>query len=472
MNMSTEKQFDKRSVYNAMSATGKAIMLTGGNNTHSGNISLRHPNDRESFFMTTSGSQQGALVPSDIVPLKFKEVSWGDGRASTESTIHRRILSIPGTEAAIHCHYLSAASVTFDTKEHQNFLVYEGTTDGLDRFSFSPIDCTGAHLLGDVSSDNYLEPVGSREMEDRIPVYLAQSPVTLVKGHGPFVRGDSLETCLHWLGLVEASASLKIAARLRGVDTRIISERLRQDGAGALYPFTVRSFDASVLGRYDTNDANTISAFKERAQFNFYHAISPFGTGSMSEKVTQNEMLYCPTAAVPEDFEIAILRTDLRESPEDDFQLAFHKALYRNTSYKTCMFTMSPLANAEAMAVIFESFGIEALTHPDSVSIDYLDPKDHPVLKPIDAEAVYLNPRVGLTNSDAGFDVIANMLRWHKGACVITGRGAVGVGNVSLEQAAHHVASLESIAKIRQTIYFNHRLAGAPPVSYFEPVTQ
>jgi len=85
---------------------------------------------------------------------------------------------------------------------------------------------------------------------------------------------------------------------------------------------------------------------------------------------------------------------------------------------------------------------------------------------------VYLNPRVGLTNSNADFDVIANMLRWHKGACVIAGRGGIGVGSVSLEQAAHHVASLENIARIRQTIHYNHRLAGAPPVSFFEPVTQ
>jgi len=467
--MSTEKQFDKRDAYNAMAAVGRAIMLTDGNNTHSGNISLRHPNDRESFFMTTSGSQQGALVPSDIVPLKFKEVSWGDGRASTESTIHRRVLSIPGTEAAIHCHYLAATSITFDTKDHENFLMYDGTVDGLDRFSFIPIDCTGSHLMGPVSSDFYLEPTGSTEMEDRIPAYLADSPVTLVQGHGPFVRGDSLATCLHWLGMIEASSSLKIAARLRGVDTRALSKVMRRDGAEALYPASLRPFDAAGLGRYDTSDANTIAAFKERAGFNFYNAISPFGAGSMSEKVTQNEMLYCPTAAAPEDFEISIERITLDQCGEDDSELAFHKALYRNTNYKTCMLTMSPLASAEAMAVIGESFGPEALTNPDSVSIDYSDAKDHPVLRPIDAEAVYLNPQVGLVNSNADFDSVANMLRWHKGACIIAGKGAVGVGSVSLEQAAHHVASLENIARIRQTVYLSHRLAGAPPVSYFEP---
>jgi ribulose-5-phosphate 4-epimerase/fuculose-1-phosphate aldolase len=446
-------------------------MLTGGNNTHSGNISVRHPEDRESFFMTTSGSPQGALAPSDIVPLKFEEVSWGDGRASTESTIHRQILASPGAEAAIHCHYLAATAVTFDTKDHQHYLSYDGNVDGLDRFSFVPIDCTGSHLMGPVSSDFYLEPTGSREMEERIPQYLETSPVTLVQGHGPFVRGDSLASCLHWLGLVEASSSLKIAARLRGLDTRAISEKIRQDGVNALYPVTVRPFDSSILGQYETSDVNTIAAFKERAHFNFYNSISPFGTGSMSEKVTQNEMLYCPMAAAPEGFEIAIMRVDLQECPEDDYELACHKAIYRNTSNKTCMFTMSPLGSAEAMAVIVESFGLEAITHPDSVSIDYSDPKDHPVLRPIDAEAVYLNPQVGLTHSGADFDDVINMLRWHKGACVIAGRGGVGVGKVSLEQAAHHVASLENIARIRQTVQLSHLLAGAPPVSYFEPVT-
>ena len=78
--------------------TGRAIMLTRGNNTHSGNLALRDADDRDVFHITASGSQVGALIPSDIVPVRFSRVSWGDGRASTESTIHRRILALPGVE--------------------------------------------------------------------------------------------------------------------------------------------------------------------------------------------------------------------------------------------------------------------------------------------------------------------------------------------------------------------------------------
>jgi ribulose-5-phosphate 4-epimerase/fuculose-1-phosphate aldolase len=177
---------------------------------------VRDPIDRDVVHITASGSQLGALVPSDVVPVRFSRVSWGDGRASAESTIHRKVLAIPGAEASIHAHYLSAISVSFDAKEAENFLLYEGEVHGTEEFSFVPIDRTGVWTLGRVPSGTYLEPVSSKEMEARIPRYLADSRATLVKGHGPFVRGGSLEECLHLVGVVDASAKLLQAARLRG----------------------------------------------------------------------------------------------------------------------------------------------------------------------------------------------------------------------------------------------------------------
>ena len=41
-----------------------------------------------------------------------------------------------------------------------------------------------------------------------------------------------------------------------------------------------------------------------------------------------------------------------------------------------------------------------------------------------------------------------------------------------LEQAAHHCASGESIARFRQTVHLTHLLRGGPPLSHFEPSTQ
>jgi len=461
-----------KSLYQKMFDTGRAIMLVGGNNTHSGNLSLRDSEDRDVFYITASGSQQGALIPSDIVPLRFSGVSWGDGRASTESTIHRKILSIPGVEACIHAHYLSAISVSFDSKEKQNFLVYEGKIDDRDEFSFVPVDMIGAHLLGKIPCGTYLESVGSIEMEERIPKYLTGNRATIVKGHGPFVRGRSLEECLHLQGLVDASAKLLLTARYRGVDTSEISRRIRKNGVSSLFPQTIKDFNPDSLGYYQTKDQATISAFKERAHFNYYQGITPFGTGSMSEKITEKEMLYCPLAGAPEGFELTILRLPIDPEENDDWELSLHKALYRKTNNKTCIITMSPLASAEAMAVLAEEFGMEALTSPSSVKIDYHDRLNHPVVKPIDAEAVYLNPRVGLCSSNVPQEAILDMLEWHKGACFIAGIGAVGAGKVTLEQAAHHVSSGESIARFRQAVYLSHKLNDGPPIQFFEPQTQ
>jgi hypothetical protein len=192
----------------------------------------------------------------------------------------------------------------------------------------------------------------------------------------------------------------------------------------------------------------------------------------MSEKITEHEMLYCPTAAAPEGYEIAILRLSIDANEGDDWELTFHKALYRESNHKACMITQSPLASAEALAVLAERYGMDALVRPEAFPIDYADRLDHPVVKPIDAEAVYLNPRVGLCRWDAPVAAVLDMLRWHKGACFVAGVGVIGAGKVTLEQAAHHASSGESIARFRQAVHLTHVLRGGPPLDYFEPTTQ
>lgn len=459
-------------IYKLMQAVGKALMMTGGNNTHSGNFSVRDPRDRDLFYVTASGAQLGALVPADVVPLRFSGVSWGDGRASTESSIHRLILAIPRAEAIIHAHLPAAITVTFDTPGQSNYLLYMGKANKNEEYLLVPVDWAGSRVLGEVPSGAYREPVGSLEMEKRIPAYLQNHKLTLVKGHGPFVRGKNLQECLHLLSILDASAVLLTAARLRGVDTPAISRKIHKDGASRLYPQTIHSFNLNEMGKYETGDSSTIAVFMERGQFNYYQKISPYGTGSMSEKITESEMLYCPTASFPEGFEPAIIRLPIQPDGSDDWDLALHKTIYRETNNKTCMRTFSPLASAEAMAVIAENFGMNALLEPASVSIDYSHHKDHPVIRPIDAEAIYLNPRLGLCNSNAPISAILDMLRWHKGACLIAGMGALGVGKITLEQAAHHVSSAEFIAHYRQSVNLTQKLLNGPPLSLFEPSTQ
>ncbi|MEJ2108566.1 MAG: class II aldolase/adducin family protein [Acidobacteriota bacterium] len=140
-------------IFEIFRRTGDAIRRVNGNNTHSGNLSMRDPADPDRFFTTASGSQIGALVPRDIVPIKFTEVSWGDSRASTESNIHRKVLNLPGANACIHCHHILSTVMSFDNRDCQLFLKYIGDDpEGNQEFVFQPVDIHGASIIGRVKA--------------------------------------------------------------------------------------------------------------------------------------------------------------------------------------------------------------------------------------------------------------------------------------------------------------------------------
>jgi hypothetical protein len=154
--------------------------------------------------------------------------------------------------------------------------------------------------------------------------------------------------------------------------------------------------------------------------------------------------------------------------------LALHKLIYTHTNYTTCMITSSPLATAEGMATLAEKFGIEALLG-EALKIPY-KPKDHQVVVPIDAEAIYLNPRIGLVDISQlrhlnPENPVLNMLRWYKGCCVVAGYGVIAVGDTTLEQAAHNVSSAERIGRFRMEVFVNEKLLNGPPLTSFEPKT-
>ena len=126
------------------------------------------------------------------------------------------------------------------------------------------------------------------------------------------------------------------------------------------------------------------------------------------------------------------------------------------------------------MAVLAEKFGTASLLG-ESSDIPYTR-EDHPVVAPIDAEAIYLNPRLGLVdctqlNNRSPENPILNMLRWHKGCCVVAGFGVIATGDTTLEQAAHNVASAERIGRFRTEVYINEKLLSGPPLKSFEPKT-
>jgi len=464
---------NRHRIFKRMQKIGTAISFVNANNTHSGNLSMRDPMDPDLFYITASGSQGGHLVKQDIVPIHFSGVSWGDARGSTESTIHREILKIPGVNSVIHAHYMHSTFISFDTKDKQLFLRFLGTdSHEREEFLFYPVDLIGAYSIGGVKVGSYEQPVGSSEMEERIPQSLGESILTIVRGHGPFARGSSPENAFHYLSILENSSMLAIFLRRRGVDIGRIQKAIIDLGKDKFFPVNPGISEIKDSPKCEINDPSVLEDFRIRLNYNYRQSIGAFGTGSMSHKISSKEMIFCSMSAVPENFEFPLYRTTICFQEDDSLDLRLHKLIYQNTHQCSCMITSSPLATAEGMAILAEEYGMGVLLD-GGTKIPYLA-EDHPVVKPIDGEAIYLNPRVGLVDMSQLADMtpdnpILNMLRWYKGCCIVAGYAVISTGEATLEQAAHNAASAERIAKFRSEVFINEKLLNGPSVAMFEP---
>lgn len=460
-------------VFDKIKKGGAAILRIDGNNTHSGNISLRDPQNPDRFFITAGGSQTGTLLAEDIVPLFFSDVSWGDARASSESTIHRQILLHPGIKCVIHAHYVNMTATSFDTREKQIFLIYKGQDEkAREEFVLVPVDLYGASCIGSVNVATYIAPVGSAEMEERIPKYLKKDKMTIVRGHGPFARGASIEEVLQNLSILENSATILVYLKRRGIDIRKIQEALLADGPHGVYPVSISPPDDYENSFKAVNDSSIIEDFNQRLNYNYNFRISAYGTGSMSQRISADTFIYCPLSSVPEGFDFPLSREDVRFEATDSLNLSFHKLIYQNTNQTTCMITTNPMATAEGMACLYRRYGEDAMLGKNN-GIPY-EKQSHPVILPIDAEAIYLNPKLGLVDPSTLNDwskdnPILNMLRWYKGCCVVSGFGVISTGQTTLEQAAHNASSAERIARFRNEVFLNSRLIDGPQVEIFEP---
>jgi len=465
----------QETIYKNFKLLGNALGLVNANNTHSGNISMCDPEEEDYFYITASGSQIGSLVPRDVVPVKFSDVSWGDSRGSTESTIHRKILRTPGINAVAHGHYMNSTTISFDHRDKEIFLEYLGLDKkGREEFRFSPIDLFGSFVVGSVQVGSYEQPVGSPEMEERLPLYLKENRLTIVRGHGPFARGSSLEDCLYRLSTLEHSATLALHLRRRGFTIVDIQRKVQKTGKENFFPVKPHLLDKTLLNRRDVTDKVMIFDFEERLNYNYKNQIGAYGTGSMSQKVSANEMIYCPMSAVPDGMDFPLTRLNLDFSENDPVDMFIHKLIYKNTIQNACMITTNPMAVAEGMVILAEKYGAGVLAG-EKIDIPY-EPENHPVVAPIDAEAIYLNPRLGLVDIHqltvrTSENPILDMLRKYKGCCVVAGYGVISTGDTTLEQAAHNASSAERIAQFRSDVYINEKLVDGPVMKSFEPLT-
>jgi len=169
------------------SRAGRILFEGGLNNSHSGNLSLRM-GDR--ILITRRGSMLGELTPSDLVEVPVE----GDGcdlqQASTEVNVHRSVYRATRHLALVHAHPKAAIALSMG----REWLV---PVDAEGKFYFSRIPVLAAK-----------NTIGSKEVEEKIPRLLARYPVVVVRGHGAFAAGPTLEDGVRTIFSLEWSCDI------------------------------------------------------------------------------------------------------------------------------------------------------------------------------------------------------------------------------------------------------------------------
>jgi L-fuculose-phosphate aldolase len=186
-----------REILDEFQRIGRAIFLANLNNSHSGNMSFR-VGDR--VLITRRGCMLGFLRDGDVVETGLWKNDSGIALASTEVDVHRAIYRQTSNLAVLHVHPLTATALSILQDE------------------IIPIDVEGSYHLRRIPVLGFEYGTSSKEMAAELPEALRNYKVVMVKSHGAFTAGQSLEEALHYAHMAENIAQIIYYVRTLGGD--------------------------------------------------------------------------------------------------------------------------------------------------------------------------------------------------------------------------------------------------------------
>ena len=170
----------------------------GLNDSHSGNMSFRHDGE---FYITPTGACADLLQTDDLVRCTMDDKHID--KASMDQHAHRAIYRHnPEAHAVIHSHNPYTIALTLNGED------------------FVPVDLEGLYYFPrvpviSISFKSYFEhsPV-------LIATALSEFPIIIVRGHGVYAQGESMEQAYKWVSSLEQSAKTAFLARQVGTFNR------------------------------------------------------------------------------------------------------------------------------------------------------------------------------------------------------------------------------------------------------------
>lgn len=173
-----------RETIRAFREIGRDIFVSGLTTSHGGNMSIR---DGDRVIITRRGSMLGRLDDDDLIETEMEPCA-SDERCSRELVVHRAIYAATGARAIVHAHPPHTVARSFAAEV------------------IAPADSEGLYVLGKVPVVTAASTIASSEAARVLSVALVASPVAVLRTHGPFAKGATLEEAFMHVSVLEASA--------------------------------------------------------------------------------------------------------------------------------------------------------------------------------------------------------------------------------------------------------------------------
>ncbi len=180
-------------IYQMFRDIGRDLYVAGLVSSHGGNLSIRL-GDR--LVIKRRGAMLGQLKPHDLIETGIEKNDSGVVLASTELLVHRTIYKMTPALAIVHCHPRTAIAFS------------------LSRDEIVPIDNEASYLLKKVPVLVEEFASGTPEMANKLATALQQYKIVMLRGHGSFAIGQTLDEAFHWSSTLEESCQIALTAKL------------------------------------------------------------------------------------------------------------------------------------------------------------------------------------------------------------------------------------------------------------------
>lgn len=179
-------------IYEMFRDIGRDLYVQNMISSHGGNLSIRL-GDR--VVIKRRGAMLGNLKPHDLVETRLDKNDSGVALASTELLVHRTIYMSTPALAIVHCHPRTAIAFSLSRQE------------------LVPIDNEASYLLKKIPVVAEEFASGTPEMANKVATALKNYKIIMLRGHGSFATGQTLDEAFHWSSTLEESCQIELAVK-------------------------------------------------------------------------------------------------------------------------------------------------------------------------------------------------------------------------------------------------------------------